>query len=94
MVRIFTKTRLTPAQRYDIKYVMQRFEEFYALICNFRAVHFKFSKVYKKQDKTIDMFYHCILYTCNQWELSDPDERLVDALIFGTSIVKAKDKLL
>ena len=73
---------------------MQQIEEFCAPICNFQAVRFRFSKVYKKQGETIDTFYNRILKICNQCKFSDPDERLIDAIIFGTLIVKAQDKLL
>ena len=73
---------------------MQWFEEFCAPICNFRAARYKFSKVYQKQGETIDTFYNRILKISNQCEFSDPDECLIDAIIFGTSIIKAQDKLL
>ena len=74
--------------------VMLWFEEFCAPICNFRATHFKFTKVHQNQGETIDTYFSCILKICNQCEFSDPGERLIDAIVFCTSIVKAQDKLL
>ena len=64
------------------------------LYVTFEAVRFRFSKVSQKQGETIDTFYNRILKICNQCEFSDPDERLIDAIIFVMSIVKAQDKLL
>ena len=73
---------------------MQQFEEFCAPICNFEAARFKFSKVSQKQSETINTFYNRIFKICNQFEFSDPDQRLIDAIIFGMLIVKAQGKLL
>ena len=53
-----------------------------------------FFKVTQKQGETVDTFYNRILKICHQCEFSDPDERLIDAIIFGMSIVKAQDKML
>ena len=91
---IYDNFNLTVVQHHDIDYVMQQFEEFYALICNFIATYFKFTRVYQKQGETIDISYNRILKICDQCEFSDPDERLIGAIIFGLSIVKAQDKLL
>ena len=73
---------------------MQPFQEFCAPICNFQAARFIFSKVSWKQGEIIDTFYNRIPKICNQGKFSDPDESLIDAIIFGMSNVKAKDKLL
>ena len=54
----------------------------------------KLSKVYQKQGETVDAFYNKILKICNQCEFSDPIERLIYAIIYGMSIVKAQVKLL
>ena len=83
---IYENFRLTPTQK--------QFEELCVPICNFRAARFKFSKVYQKQGERVDMFSNRILKICSQCEFSDPDERLIDAIIFGMSIIKAQDKLL
>lgn len=85
---------LNPHKKYDSETVMQWFEEFCAPICNFRVARYKFSKVYQKQGETIDTFNNRILKTSNQWEFSDPDEHLIDVIIFGMSIIKAQNELL
>ena len=92
---IYNNFNLTTAQHHDIDYVMQWFEEFCAPICNFWAARFRFSKVYQKQgEMTIDTFYNRILKICKQCEFSDPDERLIDAIIFGMSIVKGTRQVI
>ena len=58
----------------------------------FRAARFKFTKVSQHQGETIDTFYNRILKLSWQCEFSDPDERLINAIIFGTNCVKAQDK--
>ena len=51
-------------------------------------------KVFQQQGETIDTFYNCILKLARQCDFSDINERLIDAIIFGTSCIKAQDKLL
>ena len=42
----------------------------------------------------IDVFYNCILKIARQSEFLDMDDRIIDAIIFGTNCMKAQDKLL
>ena len=74
--------------------VLRRFEEFCEPICNFRMARFKFSKVHQYNGETIDIFYNRILKVARQCEFLDMDDRIIDAIIFGTNCVKAQDKLL
>ena len=39
-------------------------------------------------------FYHCIQKLCVQCQFSDDEGRLVDAIIYGTRVHKAREKLL
>ena len=39
-------------------------------------------------------FYHCIQKLCVQCQFSDEEEQLVDAIIHGTKVQKAREKLL
>ena len=91
---IYESFNLLPHQANDVDYVLQRFEEFCEPICNFRAARYKFMKVAQHQGEAIDTFYNRILKLAHQCEFSDPDERMIDAIIFGTNFIKAQDKLL
>ena len=55
---------------------------------------FKFSKVHQYNGESIDVFCNCILKVARQCEFSNINERLIDAIIFGTNCTKAQDKLL
>ena len=44
--------------------------------------------------ENIDTFYHRILKICDQCEFSNPEENLIDAIIYGTNNNKAQEKLL
>ena len=70
------------------------FEQFCEPICNFRAARFHFTKVFQQQGETIDTFYNRILKLARQCDFSDMNERMIDAIIFGTNCIKAQDKLL
>ena len=52
------------------------------------------SQVFQQSGETIDTFYNCILKLARQCEFSEMNERLIDAIIFGTNCIKAQDKLL
>ena len=43
---IYENFNLLPNQKYDVDYVLRRFEEFCEPICNFRMARFKFAKVH------------------------------------------------
>ena len=55
---------------------------------------FKFSKVHQYNGESIDVFYNQILKFARQCQFSNINERLIDAIIFGTNCTKAQDKLL
>ena len=91
---IYENFNLLPHQKYDVDYELRRFEEFCEPICKFRVARFKFSKVHQYNGETIDVFYNRILKVARQCEFLDMDDRIIDAIIFGTNCVKAQDKLL
>ena len=83
---IYESFNLLPHQANDMDCVLQKFEEFCKPICNFRAGRFKFTKVSQHQGGAINTFYNRILKLACQCNFSDPNERLIDAIIFGTNI--------
>ena len=91
---IYDSFNLPPHQANDVQHVLQQFEEFSEPICNFRATRFKFTRVSQRQGEGVDTFYNRIPKLARQCEFSDVNERLIDAIIFGTTCVKAQDKLL
>ena len=91
---IYENLNLLPHQKYDVDYVLRRFEEFCEPICKFRMARFKFSKVYQHNGESVDVIYNRILKTARQCEFPDMDYHIIDAIIFGTNCVKAQDKLL
>ena len=91
---IYENFNLPVHQRYDVDFVLNKFEVFCEPICNFRIAHFKFSKVHQYQGELIDVFYNPMLKTAKQCEFSNTDERVIDAIIFRTNCTKAQDKLL
>ena len=91
---IYENFNLPIHQKHDVDFVLNKFKDFCEPICNFRIAHFKFSKVHQYQGESIDVFYNRILKVARQCEFSNIDERLIDAIIFGTNCTKAQDKLL
>ena len=91
---IYENFNLPVHQKYDVDLLLNKFEASCEPIYNFRIAHFKVSKVHQYQGESIDVFYNCILKVARQCEFSNIDERLIDAIIFGTNFTKAQDKLL
>ena len=57
-------------------------------------VRIKFSKVSQHSGESVDVFYKRILKIARQCKFPDMDDRIIDAIIFGTNCIKAQDKLL
>ena len=91
---IYENFNLLPHQKYDVDYVLTRFEEFCEPICNFHMARFKFSKVHQHNGESVDVFYNRILKIARQCKFPDMDDQIIDAIIFGTNCIKAQDKLL
>ena len=81
-------------EMYDIDYIMEQFELYCEPICNFHATRYKFCQVSQRENETINTFYHPIQKLCVQCQFSDDKECLVDAIIYGTKVQKAGEKLL
>ena len=79
---------------YDIDHIMDQFELYCEPICNFCAARYKFQQVSQREHKMTNAFYHHIQKLCVQCQFSDDEERLVDAIIYGTRVHKARQKLL
>ena len=79
---------------YYIDHIMEQFELYCELICNFRAARYKFHQVSQRKHEMTNAFYHRIQKLCVQCQFSDDEERLVDAIIYGTRAHKAREKLL
>ena len=91
---IYDHFQLDDNEMYDIDYVMEQFELYCEPICNFRAARCKFHQVSQCENEMTNAFYHHIQKLCVQCQFSDDEECLVDAIICGTKVQKAREKLL
>ena len=91
---IYDNFQHTHDEMYDIDYVMEQFELYCKPICNFHAARYKFHQVSQRENEMMNAFYHCIQKLCVQCQFSDDEECLVDAIIYGTKVQKAREKLL
>ena len=91
---IYDNFELTEDEMYDIDYVLEQFELYCEPICNFFATRYKFQQVSQRENEMTNAFYHCIQKLCVQCQFSDNEELLADAIIYGTKVQKARQKLL
>ena len=90
---IYDNFQLDDDEMYDIGYVMEQFELYCEPTCNFRAARYKFCQVSQCENEMMNAFYHHIQKFCVQCQFSDK-ECLVYAIICGTKVKKAREKLL
>ena len=86
---IYDKFELGENEMYDTDHIIEQFELYCEPICNFCAARYKFQQVSQRENEMTTTFYHHI-----QCQFSDNEEHLVDAIIYGTRVHKAREKLL
>ena len=93
---IYEGINLPVHQQYDLELIWSLFDRHCELICNFCAARWKFRTVTQVPSETLDTFYNRILKLAKQCQFEPAEEklRLIDAIIYGTSITKAQEKLL
>ena len=91
---IYDNFELEEDEMYDIDHIMEQFELYCEPICNFHAARYKFRQVSQRENEMTNAFYHHIQKLCVQSQFSDNEEHLVDAIIYGTRVDKAREKLL
>ena len=91
---IYNNFELEKHEMYDIDHIMDQFELYCEPICNFCAARYKFQQVSLREHKVMNAFYDHIQKLCVQCQFCDNKELLVDAIIYGPRIHKAREKLL
>ena len=93
---IYKGFNLDVHQQYDLELIWSLFDKQCKPICNFCAARWKFCTVAQAPSETLDTFYNRILKLAKQCQFEPAEERsrLIDAIIYGTMISKAEEKLL
>ena len=71
-----------------------RFETHIAPKSNFRLARFKLRGMKQAQGETVDSFIKKVHMTVNECQYQNPNEHIIDSLIFGTNSQKVQAKLL
>ena len=92
---IYEGFNLQVHQQYELELIWSLFDRHCELISNFCAARWKFRTVAQAPSQTRDTFYNRILKLAKQCQFEPVEEksRLIDAIIYGTSITKAQEKL-
>ena len=93
---IYEGFNLDVHQLYDLELIWSLFDKHCEPICSFHAARWKFRTVAQAPSETLDTFYNRILKLAKQCQFEPVEERsrLIDAIIYGTTITKAQEKLL
>ena len=71
-----------------------RFEQYLSPKSNFRLSRFKLRTARQEQGETVDSFVKKIRILVDECQFTNPDEHIIDALIFGLSSKRSQSKLL
>ena len=88
---IYDNFELEEHEMYNIDHIVEQFELYCEPICNFCAARYKFQQVTKRENETMTIIYHHIQKLCVQCQFGADKERLVDAIIYGTRVHKARE---
>ena len=93
---IYEGFNLDVHHQYNLDLIWAFFYHHCEPICNFWAAKWKFRTVSQTPSGTLDTFYNRIFKLSKQCQFEPAEEksRLIDSVIYGTSIVKAQEKLL
>ena len=93
---IYDGFNLGEQHQYDLELIWSLFDQHCEPISNFQAARWKFRTVAQASTETLDTFYNRIAKLAKQCQFEPAEEKscLIDAIIYGTSIVKAQEKLL
>ena len=93
---IYEGFNLDVHQQYDLELIWSLFDKHCEPVCNFHVARWKFRTVAQAPSETLDTFYNRTLKLAKQCQFEPAEEksRLIDAIIYGTSITKAQEKLL
>lgn len=72
----------------------KRFEDYVASRINFRLARYKLPTVKQEPSETVDSFLKKVRVLAKKCKYTNPDEHIIDALIFGSNNPRVQSKLL
>ena len=91
---IYENLNPSSSQQYNLDAVLEAFERYCKLICNYHAARSKFRSIKQHETETINTLYHHILCLARQCQSYNIDKHLINAIVFRCKSKKAQDKLL
>ena len=85
---------LTADNKKKLSTYWAKFEDYVALRSNFRLAQYKLHTIKQEPSETVDSFLKKVRILVKECKYTNPDENIIDALIFGSANPRVQSKLL
>ena len=92
-IELVSTWSLTTDEKKKLSTYWEKFEEFVAPRSNFRLARYKLRTMKQDAGESVDSFLKKVRILINECKFTNPDEHIIDALIFGSNNPRVQSKL-
>lgn len=93
-IELVSTWSLTADEKKQLSTYWEKFEDFVAPRSNFRLARYKLLTLKQETGESVDSFLKKVRILVNECKYTNPDEHIIDALIFGSNNPRSQSKLL
>ena len=93
-IELVSTWSLTADEKKQLSTYWEKFEDFVAPRSNFRLARYKLRTLKQEPGESVDSFLKKVRILVNECKYTNPDEHIIDALIFGSNNPRVQSKLL
>ena len=93
-IELVSTWTLTADDKKKLSTYWEKFEEYVAPRSNFRLARYKLRTLKQEPDESVDSFLKKVRILVTECKYTNPDEHIIDALIFGSNNPRVQSKLL
>ena len=93
-IELVSTWSLTTDEKKKLSTYWEKFEDFVAPRSNFRLARYKLRTLKQEAGESVDSFLKKVRIFVNECKFTNPDEHIIDALIFGSNNPRVQSKLL
>ena len=93
-IELVSTWSLTTDEKKKLSTYWEKFEDFMVLRSNFRLARYKLRTLKQEAGESFDSFLKKVRILVNECKFTNPDEHIIDTLIFGSNNPRVQSKLL
>ena len=93
-IELVSTWSLTTDEKKKLSTYWEKFEDFVAPRSNFRLARYKLRTLKQEAGESVDSFLKKVRILVNECKFTNPDEHIIDTLIFGSNNPRVQSKLL